>query len=179
MLLIDDESLFQRCKFLRDHGRAPGTFFNTEVTFKYMPSNLAASLGFAQFQRIEELIEKKRWIWKTYSELLSDLPAVSLNPEPKGVFNSVWSTVLLVDHGTGLNRDSIMEGFNRQGIPTRPFFYPLSTLPAFKDDLEWNRNIQTVSRDLSARGVCLPSALNITLTQMEIVVDGFRRILQP
>ena len=177
MLLMDDEKLFQRCKFLRDHGRAPGTYFNTEVTFKYMPSNLAASLGFAQFQRIDELVEKKRWIWKTYSELLADLPGISLNPEPKGVCNSVWSTVLLADPSTGVNRDSIMEGFTSQGIPTRPFFYPLTSLPAFKEDLTRNRDVNVVSQDLSQRGVCLPSALNITSSQIEIVADGFRRIL--
>ena len=40
MLLLDDRKLFERCKFLRDHGRKPGTYFNTEVTFKYMPFNL-------------------------------------------------------------------------------------------------------------------------------------------
>ena len=35
------------------------TYFNTEVTFKYMPFNLQASLGYAQFLRIKELVEKK------------------------------------------------------------------------------------------------------------------------
>ena len=32
MLLIDDEQLYQRCKFLRDHGRKPGSYYNTEIT---------------------------------------------------------------------------------------------------------------------------------------------------
>ena len=64
MLLIDDDALFERCKFLRDHGRAPGTYYNTEVTFKYMPFNLQAALGYAQFQRLDELVGKKRWIWQ-------------------------------------------------------------------------------------------------------------------
>lgn len=178
MLLTDNESLFERCKFLRDHGRAPGTYFNTEVTFKYMPSNLAASLGFAQLQRIEELINKKRWIWNTYSELLSDSPGLSLNPESQGVYNSVWSTVLLADPGTKLNRNSIMKGFSSMGIPTRPFFYPLSSLPAFTADLERNREPNPVSQYLSQQGVCLPSALNMTYDQIEIVVNGLRRILR-
>ena len=74
MLLIDDDALFERCKFLRDHGRAPGTYYNTEVTFKYMPFNLQAALGYAQFQRMDELVGKKRWIWKGYRERLADIP---------------------------------------------------------------------------------------------------------
>lgn len=179
MLVLDDEDLYQRCKFLRDHGRAPGTYFNTEVTFKYMPSNLAASLGFAQFQRINELVEKKRWIWETYAELFSNVSGVSLNPEPIGVYNSVWSTVLLVDPSTGLNRDSVMQGFVAQGIPTRPFFYPLTSLPAFAGDLWRNVTPNPISQELSQSGVCLPSALNLTHEQLEIVANGFKNILYP
>jgi perosamine synthetase len=177
MLLTDDEKLYNRCKFLRDHGRAPGTYFNTEVTFKYMPSNLAAALGFAQLQRIDQLVGKKRWIWKEYSRLFSDIPEVKLNPEPKGVFNSVWSTVLLADLGSGLNRDSIMKGFTRLGIPTRPFFYPLSSLPAFSAEQRTSDEPNLVSIALSQQGVCLPSALNLNERHLEIIYNGFLSIL--
>ena len=82
MLLIDDDALFERCKFLRDHGRAPGTYFNTEVTFKYMPFNLQAALGYAQFQRLDELVGKKRWIWNGYRERLADIPDWRSIPKP-------------------------------------------------------------------------------------------------
>lgn len=177
MLLMDDEKLFQRAKFLRDHGRAPGTYFNTEVTFKYMPSNLAAALGFAQFQRIDELVTKKRWIWETYKELLSDIQGIKFNPEYGGKYNSVWSTVLLADSSTGHSRDSIMDGFEKLGIPTRPFFYPLSSLPAFSGDMTRNREKTPISYALSESGVCLPSALNISTSQLEKVADAFRMII--
>ena len=60
ILLLDDEDIYNRAKFLRDHGRSPGTYFNTEVTYKYMPSNLAASLGYAQFLRLDELVPRYR-----------------------------------------------------------------------------------------------------------------------
>jgi perosamine synthetase len=132
MLILNDDELFERSKFLRDHGRAPGTYFNTEVTYKYMPSNLAAALGFAQFQRVETLIERKRWILETYSELLADLPGIRLNPEPEGVTNSAWSTVLVTDVGINLTAPDIISGFERRNLPARPFFYPLTSLPAFK-----------------------------------------------
>jgi hypothetical protein len=78
ILLLDDEAVYNRAKFLRDHGRSPGTYYNTEVTYKYMPSNLAASLGYAQFLRIDELVNKKRSIWSEYSELLKSFDFVSL-----------------------------------------------------------------------------------------------------
>jgi len=176
MLITDDTALYERCKFLRDHGRAPGTYFNTEVTFKYMPSNMAAALGFAQFQRINELVEKKRSIWKSYKALLGGLDGISFNPEPIGVYNSVWSTVLIADPRTGLHRDSIMKGFEELGLPSRPFFYPLSSLPAFGKHLDDNQELRPIAHELSQKGVCLPSALNLDDEQIERVALAFRKI---
>lgn len=173
ILLLDDEDIYNRAKFLRDHGRSPGTYFNTEVTYKYMPSNLAASLGYAQFLRLDELVNKKRRIWSEYSELLKSFEFVKLNPEPAGIFNSVWSTVLVTDFNSGLTRDIIMKEFESRGIPSRPFFYPLTQLPAFTNYISQKNNNQPVALNLSEHGVCLPSALNLESNQIQKVVDTF------
>ena len=173
ILLLDNEAVYNRAKFLRDHGRSPGTYYNTEVTYKYMPSNLAASLGYAQFLRIDELVNKKRSIWSEYSELLKSFDFVSLNPEPTGIFNSVWSTVLVTNFDSGLTRDIIMKEFESRGIPSRPFFYPLTKLPAFANYITQKDSNQIVALNLSEHGVCLPSALNLQSNQIQKVVETF------
>ena len=178
MLLLNDDELFERSKFLRDHGRAPGTYFNTEVTYKYMPSNLAAAMGFAQFQRVQQLIDKKKWILESYSELLGDLPGIRLNPEPEGVINSAWSTVLVSDVGLDLPASDLISGFEARNLPARPFFYPLTSLPAFKPLLT-KENYPKLNKNaysLNARGVCLPSALNMDLEKIARVSQGIREI---
>ena len=60
MLLTDDKTLYDRCKFLRDHGRQPGSYFNTEIAYKFMPFNLQAALGYSQFKRLNKLVERKK-----------------------------------------------------------------------------------------------------------------------
>jgi perosamine synthetase len=176
MLVLDDEKLFERAKFLRDHGRAPGTYFNTEVTYKYMPSNLAASIGYAQFLRIDELVNKKRWIWQEYKKRLGNLEGIRFNPQNSSIYNSVWSTVLVADKNSKLNRDIIMDGFEQNHLPTRPFFYLLSELPAFEEDITPSHKLNTVADGLSRSGVCLPSSLNITEGQIDEISDAFLRI---
>ena len=178
MLLLDDEALFERCKFLRDHGRAPGGYFNTEVTFKYMPSNLAASLGYAQFLRIDELVGKKIWIWNQYKKQLESNEFIELNPTGIGNKNSYWSTVMLLDPESGFNRDSIMEEFKKLNLPARPFFYPLTQLPAFKEYLRESFQPNKIAQKLSLSGVCLPSALNLEEQQIETVCNSILRILK-
>jgi perosamine synthetase len=176
MLLLDDEKLFERCKFLRDHGRAPGTYFNTEITFKYMPFNVQAALGYAQFQRIDELVEKKRWIWKGFQERLRDIPDILLNPEPADVTNGVWATALVFGKSHGMTRDKALTEVPKLGLPVRPFFYPLSFLPAFNREAEGRRD-NPVAYDVSEHGINLPCAMNLTDADLDRYSAGIRQLL--
>lgn len=178
MLLLDDKNLYERCKFLRDHGRAPGTYFNTEVTFKYMPSNLAASLGYAQFQRIEELVAKKQWIWKKFKEYLEDISDIYLNPEQEGVVNGVWCTALIIGKSYGMNKEEMMKQLESRGFSSRPFFYPLSLLPAFGERFIEGRKNSPTAYDISERGINLPCALNLEEQQIKSVSNAIREILE-
>jgi perosamine synthetase len=178
MLLLDDEALFKRCKFLRDHGRAPGSYFNTEVTFKYMPSNLLASLGYAQFLRLDELIDKKRWIWKTFQQHFSDTPDLYFNPEPENVFNGVWCTSLVFGKAHGVKKEYMMAELTKMGLPSRPFFYPLTFLPAFGGNEVLGRKNSPVAYDISERAINLPSAFTVDEKQIELMSNAIKAILK-
>lgn len=178
MLLLDDDKLYERCMFLRDHGRdSKIAYWNTEVTFKYMPSNLAAALGYAQLQRLEELVERKRWIFQRYKELLADIPDIQLNAEPAHVFNSVWVTGLVVGHRYELTKQRIMEAFQARGVPPRPFFYPLSSMPAYAWATEKYQAQNPVAYDISSRGVDLPCALDLSEAQLVRISEVVHEVL--
>lgn len=177
MLLIDDEALFQRCKFLRDHGRAPGTYYNTEITFKYMPFNVQAALGLAQFHRIDELVGKKRWILEGFRQRLTDIPDILLNPEPEGGVNGVWATALVFGPSTGMTRDLALQELPKLGMPTRPFFYPLSSLPAYPGREAQGRRDNPVAYRTSEHGINLPCALNLTEGDLDAVSSALHTLL--
>ena len=180
MLILDDEKLNERCRFLRDHGRRPDgpAYFNYEVTYKYMPFNLQAAMGCAQFQRIDELIAKKRWIFESYKERLSDIEDIQFNAEPEGGFNSVWITGLLIGKSHKLTKIEAMDRLKELGLPTRPFFYPLSSLPAYPGQEAIYRPRNPVAYDICTRGINLPGALIMTESQIDRVCEGVRRIFK-
>lgn len=180
MLLLDDDKLFERCMFLRDHGRKPGgaMYYNYEVTYKYMPFNLQAALGYAQFQRLDELVSKKREIWQMYKERLADVEDIQLNAEPEGVYNSVWITGLVFGHSHNLTKQDAMAKLAEIGVPSRPFFYPLSSLPAYPGFEERYRSRNPGAYDISARGINLPGALNLTEDQIDAVCDGIKKVVE-
>jgi perosamine synthetase len=179
MLLLDDEQLYERCAFLRDHGRRPGgpTYHNDEVTYKYMPFNVQAAIGYAQFQRLDELVARKRWIFAKYKEKLADVPGLQFNPEPPDGVNGVWITGLVFGKEHKITKLDAMNRLEAMGLPTRPFFYPLSSLPAYDALRDGHEKKNPVAYDVSSRGINLPGALNLTEDQIDAVCDGVRRLV--
>jgi perosamine synthetase len=164
MLVTDRTDLFDRIMFLRDHGRLPGDryFFNQEVAFKYKMSSMQAALGLAQLERIDELITKKRQIFEWYREGLVGLD-IMMNSEAPGTKNTYWMVSLITKPSLGLTKQRWMELLPQHGIDCRPFFHPLSYIPAYRDTpqakLAASRN--AVSYELSPYGINLPSGLTL------------------
>jgi perosamine synthetase len=163
MLVLDDDHLRTRVMQLRDHGRVPGDtmFFNEEVGWKYKMSSMQAALGLAQLERLDELVTKKRQIFSWYRKALADWNLGSLNPDVPGLFNSYWMTTILLDAALGIKKETLLPRLRQQGIDVRPFFYPLSAVPAFRETPEAVKAQKTnkVAYSVSPYAINLPSAL--------------------
>jgi perosamine synthetase len=163
MLVTDDDELHRRVLRLRDHGRDPGDihFENVEVGFKYRMSAVQAALGIAQLERLDELCEKKRHVFDLYAKELSEVPGVRMNSEPAGTRQSYWMTTVVWDESYRLGKKEVMQRLSERGIDSRPFFNPLSSLPALAHlpTAQRAREENDVAQRISARGVNLPSAL--------------------
>ncbi len=181
MLVTKNKALFDRVQVLRDHGRAPGdvTFTNGEVAYKYKMSSLQAALGTAQLERLDVLVAHRRMLLAAYREKLAGLEGVTLNAEPEGVFNSCWMITVVLDARWGVDKAELGRRLDERGVATRPFFHPLSSLPAFEGDLEARRARERnrVAYDLSPRGINLPSAACLTRTDVAIVCAALRESL--
>jgi perosamine synthetase len=177
MLLLDDDALFRRCHFLRDHGRSKEMhYFNSEVAYKYMPSNLQASLGYAQFQRIEELVEKKRHLLKYYRSFFADIVDLNVNHEPPEGRNGAWCTALVFGKGYGFDKEQVINELELMGFEGRPFFYPLSSMPAYGGLNGKKIEKSPVSYDISKRGICLPSAFETSDDKLLSYGNAIRKI---
>jgi len=165
MLVTNDKKLFDRVLFLRDHGRSPGDimFFNTEVGYKYKMSSMQAALGLAQVERADELVDKKRLIFSWYEKALSGIDGITLNYEPKVTKNSYWMVTVILDPKFGIKKEDLFYKMQEQGISCRPFFYPLSTLPAFyeTEEAQKARERNVVSYRVSPYGLNLPCGMNM------------------
>jgi len=181
MLVTDREDLYSRCLILRDHGRAPGEkmFWNAEVGYKYKMSSMQAALGLAQLERIEELVEKKRQIFSWYQQNLQLVEGITLNYEGPGTKNSYWMVTAIFDPKFGLLKEEIIRRMKEKNIDLRPFFYPLSSQPAYSgvaSAIEAKER-NAVSYRISPCGVNLPCGMNMTKESVKYVCDVLKKVV--
>lgn len=181
MLVTDRDDIHERALVLRDHGRLPGDtlFRNAEVAFKYKMSSMQAALGLAQLERIDELVDGKRTIFDWYRRELADVGGLSLNHEPEGTRNSYWMVTVIVDPGYDRSKEEIIAHLRKSGVDCRPFFYPLSSLPAYRDlpDAPEATDRNPTAYRLSNTGVNLPSALRLSEEDVVTACAALREAL--
>lgn len=182
MLVTSRDDLFARVLRLRDHGREPGDrlFVNQEVAYKYKMSALQAAFGLAQLERIEELVARKREIFSWYARHVSGVNGVTLNYEALTTKNTYWMVTAVFHRKSGLRKEDVIAELRRRNIDSRPFFSPLSSLPAYRDlgSAERWSSRNPVSYDIAPRAVNLPSGFNMTDALVERVVAAVKDIVR-
>lgn len=175
MITTNDEALYERAKFLRDHAMSKEKrYWHTEVGYNYRMTNIQAALGLAQLERIDEIIRKKRQIFEWYREYLKDIAGIKLNPEKEWAKNVFWMVCLLVENFDEDKRDRFMRFLREKGIDTRPFFYPCSMMPMYKNSKIKNK----VSYEIYKKGIILPSGYNLTEEEVKWICQEIMTLLK-
>jgi len=168
MCLTNDEELVEKLKILRDHGMDPNKkYWHNVIGFNYRMTNLQAAIGVAQIKKLDKFVKIKRRIAKIYKKGLGELEEknlIKLHPEMKWAKCTYWIFSLLIENEFGITRDELIKKFEKEKIETRPFFYPLHTLPPYKRNADY-----PVAEDLSRRGINLPSSIKLDEELMRIL----------
>ena len=92
------------------------------------------------------------------------MDGIALNAEPPGAKNSYWMVTAVWDPAFGKAKNAVVNAMRERGVDARPFFHPLSSLPAYagRPEAEAARARNVVAYDVGARAVNLPSGFNMT-----------------
>ncbi len=170
MLVTNNKSLYDKACIFHDHGRDPEIkkdLWVDKVGLKYKMSNLQAALGYAQMQRVENLVERKIEIFNIYKKKFSKIKYIDINSEAEYVKNSYWMPTIILDEKLNLSRNKIIKEMNAKGILLRPFFYPVSTCPEFNEAVKNNISIK-----LGKNGINLPSYYDMSDEDVDYISDN-------
>jgi perosamine synthetase len=172
MLVANDKEIFERSRFLGDHGRNPNSpLAAIEIGYKYKMSNIQAALGLAQLERADELINQKRWINERYRNNLKDIDAVKVTNELPDCKSIHWMTSIEVLDADYERRIEIMNKMKELNVDNRPVFSPMSSLPMF----ERNAN-NPIAYRIGQSAINLPSGHNLTENQIDYVCEVVQKI---
>jgi perosamine synthetase len=180
MIFADDPLISRRCKSLRDLCfQADTRFVHTELGWNYRMTNLQAAVGFAQAERLDEFLQKKRWIGQRYSELLSEIPDIQL-PLANMPFaeNLYWVYAIVLNDNIPFDATEVMFRLNKRGVGCRPFFWPIHQQPVFQNMGLFTQDVLPVSERVSRKGFYIPSGLALTEHQINVVATSIKEILQ-
>ena len=171
-LLLDNKKMFTRCRMLRDHGRHPWTkdLFNEEFSFKYMPSNIQGALACSQLSKISLLLKLKRNIFLNYKFNLKKIKnEILMNQDNSKVINSCWSIIIYFKSLKIKDIKKIKNKLIKNNFFPRPFFYPLTSIPAYKKINKNYKKFKTqnpIAYKTHAKGLILPSSYILSKIQI-------------
>ena len=169
MVLTDIKEFYENAKRIRNLDFDNKKRFSHENFYwNYRLSGLQASLGISQLRKLEKTIKFKIKQGNYYTRLLSSFDNLLQLPLSKhgGVVNHYWVYgVLLKKQGI---RDYVMNELKRQGIETRPFFYPLHLQPALPVEYKSNREFK-ISENLGENGLYLPMGRHVSKKKQKYI----------
>jgi len=169
-VLTKSADLADQMRLLRGQGMDPNRrYYFPVVGYNYRLSNIQAALLYAQFERRDVLFQLRAKVIESYRELLGNSEQVTLRELDKDVLESPWLMTVLINEMNGRTRSHVMTKLNALGIETRPIFLPIHTLPPY---LNCKRGDLTVTEDLSARGISLPTHPNLSEGDVSSVVEA-------
>ena len=164
MVVTDDPALAERCRSLRNLAFQPARrFVHEELGWNFRMTNLQAALGVAQLERLDDHVARKRELGRHYDELLGGLRDVQRPlPRTAAAENIYWVYGLVVGDSHALAADEAMRRLAKDGIGTRPFFWPMHEQPVFRRMGLFAGVSCPVAERLARRGFYLPSGLGLT-----------------
>jgi len=164
-ITTDDDQIVPRLKDYRQFGMATGGWGTN-----YKMSNVQAAVGLVQLRRLDEMIAARRKVAQARTEMLKDIPELTLPFEPSGYVHSYYLYTILVPRDwAGEKRDKLLkimlEEYNIRCPVLNPPVYEMRQF--IRERTEGQR--LPLSEELGKRIFCPPIHPRMTREENEYV----------
>ena len=174
MVVTNNDELAKKVALLKNQGMDTNKrYWHPVLGYNYRLTNVQSAIGLAQLENVKKFIAKRRQIAKMYSHYLKNIEGITLPTEKDYTFHSYWMYCILIEKEYGVDRDRLMGLLEKQGIQTRPFFYPIHTMPAYQSLHHYGLD---VSKEISRKGINLPTFYNLGEDQIKYIAHQLVRL---
>ena len=172
-LVSKNKSLRDKAIFLATQARDDAPHYqHSNVGYNYRMSNVLAGIGRGQMQVLQDRVNARRSNYEYYENELGSIMEIEFLDEPEGFYSNRWLSCILTPSFE--IRESIRLALLEENIESRPLWKPLHMQPIFT---EYKNFTDGTSESLFARGLCLPSGSNLSISDLERVTNCIKKVL--
>ena len=174
MVTTNDSDLAAKLRLYRGQGLDQGRrYWHSVVGYNYRMTNIAAALGLAQLEQIDELMGARArladWYRLKLERLANKLVTQAAEPRTCPV---LWMQTVMLRSGGEAERDGVMQKLDAAGIETASI-YPMHLLPPYQEDATLYPN----ATRCALRGMNLPTHGGLTEADVERICRVLEAIL--
>lgn len=184
-IILNKEQYLERAEIIREKGTNRRQVLKGwtdkytwhDIGSSFLPSDLLAAVLSAQLDRYDEIMSKRNRIWNAYHELLQPLEQAgklrrAVVPEHVEHNGHMYNIVLPSDDV----RTMLVEKLKEHGIMAYICYIPLHSAPMGRK-LGYAPEVCPITEDYGARILRLPLYADLSLAEVEEIVEKIREIL--
>ena len=169
------EDEWRLVKSLRNQGRADdgGWLDHARLGYNYRLSDIAAALGIAQLEKLDDILDRRAEAAARYTDLLAGMDGVRTPVADDPDHHRSWF-VYVVEIEPGVDREAVIAHLDREGIATSRYLPCIHLQAYMRERYGFREGLCPVAEDLSRRTLALPFFTEIDADDQERVVDMLR-----
>jgi perosamine synthetase len=175
---VASEPEWQLLKSLSNQGRSDSGEWLTHARlgYNYRLGDLAAALGLAQLERLDEILAARSEVAARYAELLDGVAGVEVPLPDDDDHRRSWF-VYVVKLASGTDRNGVIARLAAEGVASKPYLPSIHLQPYYRERFGYREGMLPVAEDVSARTLALPFHSRLPAEDQERVVDALARAL--
>jgi len=178
MIVPSDPAVAARLRSERNQGRAPdmGWLDHGSLGFNYRLSDVAAALGVAQMEKLDELLAARDSVAAQYEAGLAAVEGVKTLPASLGPERRSWF-VYVVRLADEVDRDATIATLAERGIAAKAYLPCIHLFPHLRE-LGYREGQFPVAEAAAAHSLALPFFPSMTESQVDRVCTGLASALR-
>jgi perosamine synthetase len=178
MLTCGDAQVAATVRSERNQGRADDMDWlsHDRLGFNYRLSDVAAALGVAQVERLDNLLAERDRVANLYREHLGGLEGLVLPCEDRGNERRSWF-VFVIQVPSESNRDGVIGALAAEGIASKAYLPCIHLQPLYRERFGFRGGEFPVAEQVAARSLALPFFTAMGEAEVERVASALESAL--
>ncbi len=183
-ITTNSNELYEKLQLLRTHGiikeekylrENPGPWYYEmqELGFNYRLTDIQATLGKSQLNKLNFFVERRRDIVRKYNEAFKNIDFLTTPYEKEGVYSAFHLYVLQIDlKKIGKTRKKVMKELMSKNIVTQVHYIPVHTHPYYQKNFGYKWGDYPVTESYYKKALSIPLYPKMTDEDNNYVIGG-------